>query len=92
MGILDSSNCKSVLRTKHKNYRKLMNREEKANKDFQIFQKFISCDLFTKANIILTYVSSEIEVDTRKIIEYSLKVGKKIAVPVSISDSFSFLP
>ena len=39
MGILDSSNCKSVLRTKHKNYRKLMNREEKANKDFQIFQK-----------------------------------------------------
>lgn len=89
MGILDSSNCKSVLRTNHRNYRKLMDREEKANKDFQIFQKFISCDLFAKTDVILTYVSSEIEVDTRKIIEYSLKVGKKIAVPVSISDSFS---
>lgn len=89
MGILDSSNCKSVLRTNHRNYRKLMDREEKADKDFQIFQKFISYDLFSKTDVILTYVSSEIEVDTRKIIEYSLKVGKKIAVPVSISDNFS---
>ena len=53
MGILDSSNCKSVLRTNHRNYRKLMDSEEKANKDFQIFQKFISCDLFAKTDVIL---------------------------------------
>lgn len=89
MGVLDCSDYKSALRIKHRNYRKLMNKEEKSVKDFQIFQKFISYDLFSKSDVILTYVSNDIEVDTRKIIEYSLSVGKKVAVPVSIKDNFS---
>lgn len=89
MGILDCSDYKIALRHKHRNYRKLMDKEEKSAKDFQIFKRFVSFDLFTKSDIILTYVSSEIEVDTRNIIEHALNIGKKVAVPVSISYDFS---
>ncbi len=89
MGILNCSDSKFALRSKHKSSRKSMNKNDKLAKDFKIFQNFILSDLFLKSDVILTYVSSEIEVDTREIIEYSLSVGKKVAVPVSISDDFS---
>ncbi len=89
MGILNCSDSKSALRSKHKSNRRLMDKNDKLSKDFKIFQSFILSDLFLQSDVILTYVSSEIEVDTREIIEYSLKVGKKVAVPVSISDDFS---
>lgn len=89
MGILNCSDSKSALRSKHKSNRRLMDKNDKLSKDFKIFQNFILSDLFLQSDVILTYVSSEIEVDTREIIEYSLKVGKKVAVPVSISDDFS---
>lgn len=89
MGILNCSDFKSALRSKHKSSRRSMNKNDKLAKDFKIFQNFILSDLFLKSDVILIYVSSEIEVDTREIIEYSLSVGKKVAVPVSISDDFS---
>lgn len=89
MGVLNCSDSKSTLRSKHKSSRRSMNRNDKLSKDFKVFQNFILSDLFLKSDVILTYVSSEIEVDTREIIEHSLKMGKKIAVPVSISDDFS---
>ncbi len=89
MGILNCSDSKSALRSKHKINRRSMDKNDKLSKDFKIFQNFILSDLFLKSDVILTYVSSEIEVDTRNIIEYSLSVGKKVAVPVSISDDFS---
>lgn len=89
MGVLNCSNSKSALRSKHKSNRRLMDKKNKAVKDFKVFQNFILSDLFLKSDVILTYVSNEIEVSTREIIEYSLSRGKKVAVPVSISDNFS---
>lgn len=89
MGILNSSDLKSALRAKHKINRRSMDKKDKSIKDFKIFQNFILSDLFLKSDVILTYVSSEIEVDTREIIEYSLNMRKRVAVPVSISQDFS---
>ncbi len=83
MGALNASNRKAALRKKHMNNRILMTRGKKSDSDSNIFKRIISLDCFIKSEIILTYVSTELEVDTRKIIEYSIKVGKKVAVPVS---------
>lgn len=83
MGVLSLSNRKSALRKKHMNNRIFMPVQKKSGSDSNIFKKVISLDCFIKSKVILTYVSTELEVDTKKIIEYSIKIGKKVAVPVS---------
>ena len=83
MGALSLSSRKSVLRKDHMHNRILMTHEEKLNSDSNIFKKIICLDRFMKSNVILTYVSTELEVDTKKLIEYSIKAGKKVAVPLS---------
>lgn len=83
MGVLNLSDRKAALRQKHMNNRILMTRGKKSDSDSNIFKRIISLDCFIKSEVILTYVSTELEVDTKKIIEYSIKVGKKVAVPVS---------
>lgn len=59
--------------------RKLPGKEEK---DRQIFERLISLEELQKADLILAYASSPIEVDTRRFIEYTCKKGKKLALPV----------
>ena len=83
MGALNLSSRKSVLRKKHMHNRILMTHEKKINSDSNIFKEIISLDCFVKSKFILTYVSTTLEVDTKKLIEYSIKIGKKVAVPVS---------
>ncbi len=83
MGVLNLSDRKAALRKEHMNNRILMTKEKKSGSDSNIFKRIISLDCFIKSEVILTYISTELEVDTKKIIEYSIKVGKKVAVPVS---------
>ena len=49
--------------------------------DNRIFKLLIELPEFKSAEQILIYVSVDNEVDTRKIIEYSLNNGKNVAVP-----------
>ena len=52
----------------------------KKEKDNIIFNRVISNDKVTLADTILIYVSLDDEVDTRRLINYFLESGKKVAV------------
>lgn len=72
---------KALLRQKHKQARLAMTAEEKQHKDERIFEQMCKILDNTAENTVFTYVSGDIEVDTRRIIHYSLMVGKRVAVP-----------
>lgn len=70
---------KQILRNKYLNVRK--NIKNKKELDDKIFNQVINLKEYKESKMILTYVSLKDEVDTFKLIEYSLKIGKKVAVP-----------
>jgi len=76
---------KNELRAKYKNIRKNLGTVNKSTLDDRIFNRIISLNSYNKCETLLTFVSTEIEVDTQRLIEYSLKIGKKVAVPKCVS-------
>ena len=72
--------------------RKLCNNPElKRSKDKKIFTKLNALPEFTEADLVLTYMSTEIEVDTAPIIKFCHKNSISVAVPVIfVSDCDSF--
>lgn len=76
---------KNDLRNKYKSIRRNMTSAKKSDSDSRIFERIIALDSYKSCDIVLTFVSTEIEVDTHKLIEYSLKIGKTVAVPKCIS-------
>lgn len=72
---------KAVLRRENKRLRIEMSAEKKQHNNEKISEQM--CEIIDKSaeNTVFTYVSGDIEVDTRRIINYSLKVGKRVAVP-----------
>lgn len=78
------SQSKNELRKQLKIKRK--NIENKTDISNAIFEKLISCDEYKKADQILCYVSYGDEISTNDIIEYSLNIGKKVAVPYCVDD------
>lgn len=78
---------KKELRKKYLEIRKKI--KNKNSKDLTIFQKVIINEEIKKATTILIYVSTEDEVDTKKLIEYFLK-NKKVAVPKVIGNDMNF--
>lgn len=55
--------------------------DERIRKSRIIKKKLFSSDEFKKAKLIMFYVSTDFEVDTKEMIDDALKAGKKIAVP-----------
>lgn len=80
----DIRQYKNELRSKYKSIRKNLTDKEKDKLDNDIFNKVITSNAFKKSDTIITYVSTDIEIDTRKLIELSLKSGKTVAVPKCI--------
>lgn len=76
---------KNDLRLKYKNIRKEISPDKKSELDKKIFNKIISLNSYKKSELILTFVSTDIEVDTHELIKYSISIGKKVAVPKCIS-------
>lgn len=74
---------KNEIRKIYKDLRKVIN--NKSKKDELIYQNFINSEVFEKSSIILTYISTELEVGTKKIIKYALKNNKKVYAPVITS-------
>ncbi|MEG0691953.1 MAG: 5-formyltetrahydrofolate cyclo-ligase [Oscillospiraceae bacterium] len=72
---------KKALRLKYRTIREVMPLPEKQQFDLQIFDRLTNFCEYQKAKIILIFVSTQIEVDTIKIIEQAFKDGKKVAVP-----------
>ncbi len=61
--------------------RRSMDKAAKQRSDESIFAQLKP--LVDKADSILTYVSTDIEVDTRMVLDYCFAQGKTVAVPVS---------
>ena len=72
---------KSELRKKYKQIRREMPENIKKSRDKNIFLKLINLDAYKKSRIVLTYVSTDIEVDTMEFIQYALNDSKIVAVP-----------
>lgn len=84
VAVRDIRKYKNKLRLKYKTIRREMLGNIKKNKDECIFNKVISSKMYKECTTVLTFVSTAIEVDTLKLINYSLKIGKQVAVPKCI--------
>jgi 5-formyltetrahydrofolate cyclo-ligase len=79
---------KKGLRAKSRQFRERLDPQRKADMDAAIQSRFFSLREFGAADVILTYVSKEIEVDTLETIRAVLAQGKRVAVPRCVPDTF----
>lgn len=80
---------KKQIRTRIRNERAALNPKMRQAFSDKIFEQIISHPLYRHAGEIYCYVSFVEEVSTEKLISYSLKMGKKVAVPKIIVDNFA---
>lgn len=81
---------KNQLRKQLINRRKTISENEKQLMDNAVFNKVIALEEFEKADTILTYISTDIEVETTNIINFALENNKQVAVPVTTQNSMDF--
>ena len=79
---------KKELRIKYLDIRKkIKNKDIKSNK---IFEKIIKDNDYLNSNVIAIYNNLDDEVRTNKLIEYSLKNGKKVCLPIVEGNTMRF--
>lgn len=78
---------KQKLRAESKLYRNELSSNEKAELDSKISDRLSNTWQYKGCEVLLTYVSTEIEVDTREIISRALADGKRVAVPRCIDNT-----
>ena len=81
MARVDIREVKKKLRLEFKTLRRNMSFEEKNKKDMAILDRVRKLPEYQSAKTLLTYVSTDIEVDTKALIERALLDGKMVAVP-----------
>lgn len=79
--VSDIREYKKDLRAQCKAVRNGMSPEAKAARDTGIFERITASSAYKQASIILTYVSTDIEVDTKRLIQKALEDKKRVAVP-----------
>ncbi len=79
---------KRSLRKRLISERKAIQTAVKASADESIFQQLIP--LLNKADTVLTYVSTDIEVDTRRVLQYCFNNDIRVGVPVSGDTELTF--
>lgn len=72
---------KQELRQKYKQIRRTMDPQMKQKKDNDIFEKVISLKQYQQADMLITFVSTEIEVDTHQLMAHAWSTGKRVVVP-----------
>lgn len=87
MPLIDIRPIKTELRQKYRSLRQSMPPEIKTERDEAIAAQVRRLWQYQSNDILLTYVSTEIEVDTFRIINQALEDGKKVAVPRCVPDS-----
>ncbi len=80
MGV-DIRALKRSLREECKAFRYALPFAEKLKKDEEIFQQLIALPEYQAAKLVLTYVSTPIEVATFRLITAALAAGKRVAAP-----------
>ena len=81
MPVGDIRPIKAGLREQYKRLRRNMPREIQDAYDETIARRVAALWQYKRCRMLLTYVSTAIEVDTRRIIERALADGKQVAVP-----------
>lgn len=84
--VIDIRPIKKQMRSSCKESRRAMDKTRKSNYDKKIQNKLLNLFLVREADVVLTYVSTEIEVKTLDFIETLLKQGKRVAVPKCLND------
>ncbi len=73
---------KSYIRAQVLNRLRKQKEVERLKKSFQIQKKLFSLSEFVKAKIVLFYLSFDGEVETFRMVDKAISLGKKVAVPV----------
>ena len=81
MRYTDIREVKKGLRQEFKTTRRAFSPGEKGQRDEKILARLVNLPEYREAPLLLTYVSTAIEVDTHALIEQALAAGKKVAVP-----------
>lgn len=82
MGITpDIRQYKNELRQQYRTLRKGMTPEEKRQKDQAIFEQITVSSYYKQADTLLCFVSTPLEIDTHRLIDFALSQGKRVAVP-----------
>ena len=63
-----------------------VSRKERAESSLSIKEKIFALPEFQKARRIMFYISKDSEVDTRPMIEQSIRMGKEVIVPAILPD------
>jgi 5-formyltetrahydrofolate cyclo-ligase len=87
MGIIDIRYVKLELRKRYKNSRLQMSKVDKLAKEFSIFNRIIRLPEYLSCELLVAFVSTDLEVDTKKIILKAIADGKKVAVPKCVDNS-----
>ena len=87
MPLIDIRPIKTELRQKYRSLRQSMPKEIKDEKDTAIAGQVRRLWQYENNSILLVYVSTDIEVDTFRIICQAWEDGKKVAVPRCVPDS-----
>ena len=78
---------KKKLRKEILNRLRSQDKEDLLKRSLKIKNKLFELEEFKKARCVIFYVSMEDEVDTRQMIDESIRMGKTVGVPVIISTS-----
>lgn len=81
MPVTDIRPVKKALRERYKQWRRDLTGTEKNEADTAIARRVAELWQYRDNTVLLTYVSTAIEVDTRRIIERAWQDGKQVAVP-----------
>ena len=81
MSIVDIRPMKAAMREHYKQLRRDMSSEQKQAMDRSIARRVTSLWQYKRCRVLLTYVSTAIEVDTIGIIQQAWADGKRVAVP-----------
>lgn len=87
MNIKDIRPIKNALRKQYKEWRRSLPAAEKQRMDEAIADRLQAMPEYRDCRVLLIYVSTPIEVDTRALITRALEDGKTIAVPRCINNT-----
>lgn len=87
MTINDIRPLKQQMRKKYKAMRSAMGEQEKACLDDKVLSRLLNTWAYREQDLILTYVSTAIEVDTYGLIKKALQDGKTVAAPRCVENT-----
>ena len=83
---------KQEIRKKMLGIRRLQHKETRRKRSLMIWKRLKSMDEFARAGSVLFYLSLPDEVDTEKMIKESIRMGKKVMVPVTNTGNRTIRP